>query len=323
MPGTQSHEEKETKNIFTRTQDSAFLAKEIIQDEIAKKLEKGKRPNIICDCVTLEPCMREWLDQGKVTSIVTAYRGEPGYMGIAERADNRARNDPVDKGRFVETTELLTKHADASKKLLSSIPENVITTVLDTSVEKEEQPKEIAKIDSKSHIMEISNLRVMSEFLNKRNINTFAINQVDLILNSNPLNLLVTHPEMKAKAILDLVPEAEYKPAYRVQLKGKMKEEDTDEDKIIYAELVLVEGAVKLSIVNNQVFDKIAMSNNIESSVLRAITRQAIMGTLTASFESAYELNDIESFKKAKAMMSSKEHQVELSAPSKNPTSQI
>ncbi len=127
-----------TKDVFIRTQDMAYLIKELVQNEIDLKIEQNQcRSNVICDCILLDNQMRKWVSQGHVTSVIAAYRGEPGYVGIAERADSRA-HDPkaslADKGRFVETTALLKGHALASQHILSSIPQHAITTVFDTGV---------------------------------------------------------------------------------------------------------------------------------------------------------------------------------------------
>lgn len=224
MPRTEEHELRETnKNVFTRTQDVAYMVKELVQERLDQCVEVGERPNIICDCVTLDHKMQALLKQGEAISVVAAYAGEPGFLGIAERADARARDTgaaPADKERFVNTSSLLEGHANASARLLSSIPTAVKTDIYDTNVARGEKPIKIATIDPEAHTMEISDLRVMSEFLNKRNINKEAVNPVDLIL-SKETGFLVTHPEMKAKSIIDLVAATKHKPAYNIILKDK------------------------------------------------------------------------------------------------------
>jgi hypothetical protein len=231
MPNTQAHEVKPTKDAFIKTQDVAYLLKELVQEEIQYKIEnEHTRPNVICDCITLDPFMRNLLAQGESTSIIAAYRGEPGYIGIAERADTRANDKnaaPADYQRFVETTALFKGHANFSQYLLSIVPDNMLTTVYDTNVEMGAKPVKIAIIDSASHTLKIDDLRVMSEFLNKKNINTSAIHQVDLILDKkhSSFNILATHPEMKASTLLNLVADMKFKPPYSIQLmddKGKI-----------------------------------------------------------------------------------------------------
>ena len=201
----------------------AYMIKELAQEEIDTQVKtKNERPNIICDCVTLESGMKVLLSTSKeVVSVFAAYNGEPGYIGIAERADNRAKDagaGPGDKGRFVNTTSLLQGHASASARILSSVPNSAITDLYNTNVERGEAPVKIGKIDTIQNKLEITDLRVMAAFLNKRNINAEAVNQVGLIVKNNPINTLSTHPENQAKSIIDLVPKSDFKAAFEVSV---------------------------------------------------------------------------------------------------------
>jgi hypothetical protein len=291
VPGTDRHEEKSTKDVFTRTQDVAYMVKELVQEELKAS---GRRPNIIFDAISLDNDMKKMLSKGELISVVAAYSGEPGHVGIVERADTRARDQaaaPADKGRFVNTTALLEGHANASARLLSSIPDNATTVIYNTNVERGAPPVEIGKINTATKVMEVSDLRVMSEFLNKRNLNVEAVNQVDLIYNSkNPLNTLSTHPENKAKTIIDLVPEGRFKPAYTIQVEDK-------ESKKPYIELMPdKDGKVKLNILDTKTFNEKSGSDTIEGALLRSITRQVEKGSLEASFNAAFEKGDKQSF---------------------------
>jgi len=280
MPDTDAHEEKNTKDVFTRTQDIAYLVKELVQQEIDSQIELHHcRPNVIFDGITLDNQMRKWLSQGSVTSVVAAYRGEPGYIGIAERADMRARDpnaSPADKGRFVQTSALLKGHALASQYLLSSIPQHAITTVYDTAVERGQTPVEIAKINTNTHVIEIYNLRVMSEFLNKRNININAVNQIDLILKQNDSNWLVTHPDNKALSVLSLASES--RQPYTIKLMN---------NDIAYAEVASDNGKIKLNILDEKVFQTRLGANTVEASVLQSMRRQVLSGSLNDQTVSA------------------------------------
>lgn len=290
LPGSEAHEEKVTKDVFTRTHHIAFIIKELVINEIDSKINnQHKRPNLICDCMTLDNKMRNLLSQGKLTSVVAAYRGEPGYFGIAERVEKRALNDdaaPSDKGRFVETTTLLKGHADTSQRLLTSIPQNTMTTVYDTSVEQGTMPIKIATIDSGKNIVEINDLRVMSEFLNKQNINVNAVNQIDLILKKDSLQL-ATHPEYKAKSVLDLIPKAQNKPEYTVKLKN---------GDVVYAELKSNDDKIDLTILDMELFMKKTSAETIEAPVLRSLTRQVIEGDIKSSFNAEQADGDKNSF---------------------------
>ncbi len=266
IPGSNENEKDAGKNVFAKTQDLAYMVKELVQKDISKRA--AGRPNIIFDAVTLDYGTKKLLQQGVVTSAIAAYSGAPGLVGIAERADYRARDtsaSPADKGRFVHTTSLLEGHANASGRLLTSVPEKAITTIYDTNVERRQPAIDIGNIDTTTNIMQIKDLRVMSEFLNKKNLNAEAIHQVDLIYNTkNPLNLLSTHHENKAKAILDLVPETRFKPAFTIKMMDKHGGE--------YAELTSVNGVVKLNVLDTTIFNKKALSETIEGGVIsRAI----------------------------------------------------
>lgn len=285
LPGAEAHEALQTKDVFIKTQDIAYMVKEQVEIEIEKGMKQDqKRPNLICDCITLDKTTRQLLAQndpergGVLISVVAGYRGEPGYVGIAERTDSRARNpdaDPANKGRFIETTSLFKGHVYASQYLLSSIPENTITEVFDTDFDRERgvNPIKIAIIDSKNHTLDITNLRRFSEFLNKKNINVEAQHPVELILKRRRIREekpLVTAPENKAKAILDMVTG---KPSYAVTLK--------DENGTAYASLISDGGEkVRLQVMDLATFKKQAdRSSSPEAQVLREITRQTAVAT--------------------------------------------
>lgn len=292
LPGTEDHEQQQTKDVFTRTQDSAFMIKELVEKEIEAKITSEHcRANIICESVFLEERMQHLLAEGCLTSVIAAYKGEPGFIGIVERADQRARDITAplaDQGRFVQTTALLKGHADASNKLLSGLPANVTTIVYDTNVEKGLPPIEIARIYGASHEIEITNLKVMAEFLNKKNINIAAINQIDLIYPShNPFNVLATHPENKAKAILDLALFKGFKSTYTIKLK---------QFEVTYAVLKLEKDQLSLKIIDERIFMKKAYAETIEAMILRAMVRQVETGSLQASLEAVLVEGDKNSF---------------------------
>ena len=293
LPGTDAHEAIVTKDVFTRTQDFAYLVKEHVLKELAMNMENDQmRPNLINDGVTVEWAVRAMLAQTKpenLVSKVALYRGDPGFVGIAERADARARKvdgDPADKGRFIETTSLFKGHADASQAFLSNLPDNAVTEVYDTNVDltKNEEPVKVAIVNSESHTVEILNLRIMSEWLNKKNMNTMAEHPVELILKKQGSQQsgqlpLVTNPENKAAAIIDLVKGNPYErpPAsYQVILK--------DSEGKAYASLEAnSEKEVTLQVLDLDVFkQQVNREASPEADVLRAITRQTEKATAAA-----------------------------------------
>ncbi len=144
-------------------------------------------------------------------------------------------------------------------------------------MERGQPPIEIAKINTETHVIEIFNLRVMAEFINKRNININAVNQIDLILKQIDLNLLATHPENKAKSIIDLVSSSQ--TPYTIEFKT---------NDIVYAKLTSTNGKVTLDILNEKVFHDKSTTNTIEASILQAIMRQVTLGDLKASHIQSY-----------------------------------
>ena len=192
------------KNSFVHTQDWAYIIKEEVSLRI-KNLQE--RPNILCDLATFDRSMQGVLSKGKLTSAMAGYSGEAGFVGIAERADARARlsASPGDKGRYINTKSLLEAHANGSNYLLTSIPTNTVTTIYDT---KKSDAPVMAKIDPKKHTVEIYDLKGMADLINKRNIETSATNPIELLFTKERmmLNMLNTHPDLKARGIMDLVP---------------------------------------------------------------------------------------------------------------------
>jgi hypothetical protein len=363
LPGTEDHEKIETKDIFTRTQDFAYMVKELVLNELkemsnkyslelmsslpggdiaqakegkvylseepreyyvkgmrapepippgidltnlATKLnnfsfksdilwmtsnaghtQSGERPNLINDGVTVEWDVRTMLSKSeRLVSKVALYRGdEAGYRGIAERAYDRATKtedvDPADKGRYVETTSLFKGHADASRFFLGNLPGNAVTEIYDTNINRDldEKPVKVAVVDTANHQVEILNLRVMSEWLNKKNLNVEAEHPVELILNKQSAQR-ITDPENKAKAVLDLVqgnPYARPPVPYSVILKNA--------DGDAYASLVSDgKGKVKLEVTDFAKFKELVnRESSPEAQVLRAITRQTKEATAALS----------------------------------------
>lgn len=208
MPGTEKHEQLVTKNVFSRTQDVAYMVKELVVKEL--KAKSNSRPDIIFDAVSFGPDDRTLLSTGKLTSAVAAYKGEVGFEGIAERAEKRAldpKASAADKGRYVNTTGLFEGHANGSKYFISGLPKNTQTTIYDTNVEKGEKPKPIAVFDPSKDELKIYDLKTTAEFLNKKTINTEAVNRLGLAAGPEAKgSTFSTHVSHKAKAILDLVP---------------------------------------------------------------------------------------------------------------------
>lgn len=300
MPGTEAHEAKDTQDVFTRTQDVAYLVKEKVTNQLKQDREtKVARPNVIFDGVTFDNDMKTLFSDSKsVTSKVAAFTGDsPGFIGIAERADSRARDvnaAPADKGRFVNTRDLLQGHSNASSYLLTSVPTGVTTDIMSTQVERGAPAVKIGEINDKDKIVNIQNVRLFADFMNKRNINQNATNEVELLLLSNKrfsgdyVGGLATDPEMKAKSIIDMVTAAPpFKPnSYTINLQ--------DEHGTIYATLESKDNSVRLDIKNQKIFDErshidkdISKPLSLEGQILAAMERQIRLGSIEKSREEA------------------------------------
>lgn len=266
------------KNRFIETQDMAYFTKKLVEDGLKDMAKQGLRPNIVFDGITLQDPIKSLIKEGNLKSAVAAF-APSGYDQIAERADRRAVDPnaaPADKDRFVNTTALLEGHANVSGNLLTSVPQNVSTIVYSTNVERGAEAKKIGVIDPSKKILAVDDLKVMSEFFNKTNINKEAVNPVSLIYKRKEVtkdtSVLTqsTHPENKAKAVLDLVKGSDSRPSYAVELK------DGD---VVYARLKSdTQGRVDVIVNNREVFNQRSTGNTIEAGILRSVIRQAIVG---------------------------------------------
>ena len=112
----------------------------------------------------------------------------------------------------------------------------------------------------------------MSEFLNKQNINIEAGNTIGLLVKDGA-RAFSTHPENKARSILGLIQETEYKRAYSVKLIDK----DSGKE---YAQLFQGKDrkAIELNIIDDDIFKAKALADSPEAQVLRSVTRQVVYG---------------------------------------------
>lgn len=278
LPGTEAFERSPTQDVFTRTQDLAYMVKELVVTDLKKK--HNSRPNIIFDGITLDKDIRNLFNQGgHVNSVMAAFIGS-GLVGIAERADSRAKNPnaaPADRGRFANTTALLEGHKKASKFLISSCPREVRTKIYDTRGVTSE-PLLIASLDDKNHNLEIHNLLLMSSFINKMNLNSAAEHPIELILNSDKRSSspLISSSELKAQSIIDLVAQAPNNQHYSITLEHK---------KIPYLKLEYKDGKVISTALNSIIIlDKLKNKDSIESAVLSSIIKNTSIRQLNISY---------------------------------------
>lgn len=227
VPGFEQRENAtETDQIFIRTQDTAYMIKELVRGKL-KTLEK--RPDILVDGVTLEGWHRDLLLGNKKTISNIAALDDASL--VAGRAYNRALDPnagPADKGRQVHTTALFKGHGDASKFWLSGVPKGVDTEIYDTNVPRRgEKPKVIGRIHAKEgeESIDVLDLSKIAKFLGKANLNPEAADKAYLYSDPNKTYKQFTATDAhKAEEILKAVRSSGsptdkfFKPSFTVML---------------------------------------------------------------------------------------------------------
>lgn len=310
VPGTNYHEDPvKTKDVFARTQDMAYMVKELVHAEVGSIVDKGSRPNIICDCITMDGFMHGLLkDSKEVKSVVAAYAGDSG-IGIAERAERRAMNEkaaPADKGRFVNTTSLFGGHAYASSGLVSAVPQGTVTELFSTDIEFGDKPPKIAEVDPEKSKIRIYDLRLASRFFNKKNMNVDAKSPIELAVGKGGDSLSFAK---KAESVLDLVQNDHRGKTYGMEL---FENADSKEK---YASIVRGEkGDLEVRVHDKETFKRITLDQaSIQGAVLRSAVRQVAYGGMEEALdkkhggrERGFE-GDIASFKAAYKLIKPKE----------------
>ncbi|HEV2523915.1 MAG TPA: hypothetical protein VGU44_02130, partial [Gammaproteobacteria bacterium] len=229
VPGFEQRENAtETDQIFIRTQDTAYMIKELVRGKL-KTLEK--RPDILVDGVTLEGWHRDLLVGNKKTISNIAALDDATL--VASRAYNRALDPnagPADKGRQVHTTALFKGHGDASKFWLSGVPKGVDTEIYDTNVPRGEKPKVIGRIHAPKEgegekSIDVLDLSKIAKFLGKANLNPEAADKAYLYSDPNKTYKQFTATDAhKAEEILKAVSSSGsptdkfFKPSFTVRL---------------------------------------------------------------------------------------------------------
>lgn len=306
MPDMLSEEAKyETKDVFVRTQDMAYMIKELVHNEIKELLKsRNERPDLSFDGITLDADVKAWVESSAtLTSCVVAYSGSAG-IGVAERARYRAEDpnaSPADKGRYVNTKSLIEGHANASARLLASVPKNAVTYIYSTDVERGSKPPIIAAIDAPNLELVIHDLKRTSNFLNKRNLNIDAKSPIELSVSSEGIS---SRPEKKAESLLQASLGSKRQKPYTISLYSKDKP---------YARIAPNGDSVMLEITDKERFEEIARDeSSLDGLILRAITRQVACGSLKKSEELKSRSpksgigEDIETFEAAYKVVSEK-----------------
>ncbi|CEG56558.1 zeta toxin family protein [Legionella fallonii] len=187
-PYTKDFEQKETEQVFIRTQDSAYLVSEIVEERM--KNRTVERPNVIVDGVTYKSSHKELVEKNKNSILVCACLDD--VAEVVKRCYNRAMQEDAgsaDKGRHVNTKSLLDSHKTASINLIAYCPSNVTIKLYNTNIPKGENPPLIATVDTTngektltiSH--EKGSLVNIASFFNKGRLNSEARGTDSLFMN--------------------------------------------------------------------------------------------------------------------------------------------
>ncbi|WP_131782161.1 hypothetical protein [Legionella gresilensis] len=186
LPATDGFECQQTDQMFIRTQDSAYLVSEIVEDRMRSL--KDKRPNMIVDGVTYKPAHRALVETNKNSVIVCACLDDASE--VVNRSYNRAIQEDsssADKGRHVNTSSLLHMHKTASLSLIAYCQPNSNIDVYNTNIRRGETPPLIATINThgaKNLIIheEKGALSHLTSFFNKKRLNVSARNASGLFI---------------------------------------------------------------------------------------------------------------------------------------------
>ncbi|KTC83541.1 zeta toxin family protein [Legionella cincinnatiensis] len=305
MPFTDEFEKQETEQVFIRTQDSAYLISELIEEHLQAK--KEKRPNIIIDGVTYKPSQKALVAKNNNSLVICACLND--MSEVVKRSYERARQEEsssADKGRYVNTTSLIHMHKTASLNLLIHCDPNTTIAFYNTNVPRNTIPPLIATVDTHGEkTLTISHdkgsLMCLASFFNKARVNTGAKSDKHLFLKR------LKQPEFQIDSLFavtdygfKIVLNGEHnKPCFTVkkesngqmimeiidpeQIKMKIKENKTEKSLLqmflLYAKLGNLKSVQKecllhddIDFVVDQLIDTYSTQDNNGNSLLKTIS---------------------------------------------------
>lgn len=187
MPFTEEFEKQETDQVFIRTQDSAYLISELVEERILA--QKEKRPNVIIDGVTYKPTQKALVERNNNSVAVCACLDDMSQ--VVKRSYDRARQEEsssADKGRYVNTTSLLHMHKTASLNLLICCASNTTIAFYNTNIPRGVNPPLIATVDTHGEKTltihhDKGSLMNLASFFNKARVNVRAQSDQHLFLD--------------------------------------------------------------------------------------------------------------------------------------------
>ncbi|VEB38829.1 zeta toxin family protein [Legionella cherrii] len=203
MPFTEEFEKQETDQAFIRTQDSAYLISELVEERM--NAQKDKRPNVIVDGVTYKPSQKALVEKNNNSIVVCACLDDMSQ--VVKRCYDRARQEEsgsADKGRYVNTTSLLHMHKTASLSLLVHCAPNTKIDFYNTNVPRGVTPPLIATVDTHGEKTLTINhnkgsLMYLASFFNKARVNVGAKSDQHLFLEK------LKHPEFQIDSLFSVM----------------------------------------------------------------------------------------------------------------------
>jgi hypothetical protein len=226
LPENNDHEHVQTEQVFTRTQDTAYLIKELILSRLEKLTLAHHRADLLFDGITFERSLNKLIEPSKqnfqtVVACLSDSRDAP------TRAYNRALRsaDPADKGRFINTSSLISGHRESSgRAFIDAVPDNASKTeFINTDGSPGKPPQLFGSIihetNSNGHVvanLRIYNIKTACDYFGKQNLNPRAHTRQELFsLRENPVDRFRYTNYHKARSLLSLVssfePTAQWK----------------------------------------------------------------------------------------------------------------
>ncbi|WP_454781820.1 zeta toxin family protein [Legionella sp. WA2022007384] len=199
LPFTEDFEKRETEQAFIRTQDSAYLISELVEERILAQTDK--RPNVIIDGVTYKSSQKALVEKNNNSVVVCACLDDMSQ--VVKRSYDRAKQEEsgsADKGRYVNTTSLLHMHKTASLNLITYCAPNSTIAFYNTNVPRGITPPLIATVDTHGEkTLSINHaqgsLMYLASFFNKARVNVRAKNDQHLFLKK------LKHPEFQIDSL--------------------------------------------------------------------------------------------------------------------------